>query len=104
VSNCLDWKEEIKISQNYICPFCGLAGTSGSMNIHHKLAKSRGGKGDKENCIAVHIVCHRAYHKKYGRSTSDCFGNPLDSGKGWMAMSKKKPKRKKHQKRNKRRR
>ena len=30
-----DWKREIKISQDYICPVCGKRCNDRTMNIHH---------------------------------------------------------------------
>jgi len=34
------------------CPVCGQKGTEWSLNIHHCIAQSKGGKNTKENCVA----------------------------------------------------
>ena len=60
-----DWKHEIKVSQDYICPVCGLRGTDYTLNIHHCKNRCKGGKSTKENCVAVHIECHKWIHKVY---------------------------------------
>lgn len=66
-----DWKHNIKVSQNYICPVCGKEGTDYTMNIHHCKNRCKGGKSCKENCVAVHIECHKWIHKTYGNKTYD---------------------------------
>lgn len=71
-----DWKKEVKESQNYVCPICGKRGTDRTLNIHHKVAKSRHGTNTRENLVAWHVWCHREYHEKWGNKTSDDYGNP----------------------------
>lgn len=74
-----DWKHDIKVDQNYICPVCGLKGSESSLSIHHTTPVCKHGKSNKENCVAWHTVpCHRDYHKRYGTRRSDKFGNPVE--------------------------
>lgn len=74
-----DWKKDIKISQDYICAFCGKKGTDSSLDIHHCIPRVKHGSNSKDNCVAVHKQpCHRDYHKKHGVRVSDKHGNPID--------------------------
>jgi len=74
-----DWKHEIKVSQDYICPVCGLKGTDYTLDIHHCLAKANKGKNTKENCVAwPKTPCHRNYHKSHGTKRSDRNGNVIE--------------------------
>jgi len=66
-----DWKHDIKVSQDYICPVCGQKGTDSSMNIHHCKNKCKGGKNTSENCVAVHKQCHKWIHEQFGNSFYD---------------------------------
>lgn len=72
-----DWKTQVKIEQDYICPVCGRQCNDYTMNIHHKRAKCKGGKSDRENVVGWCIECHQKYHKKYGVQTSDDYGKPI---------------------------
>lgn len=67
----LDWKHEIKVSQNYICPICGKEGTDRSLNLHHIINKCKNGRNTRENCVALHVTCHRWLHERYGNKTVD---------------------------------
>lgn len=60
------WKKAIKESQDYICPVCGKIGTDETLNIHHCLPKAKKGRSTPENCVAVHVTCHRWIHKTFG--------------------------------------
>ena len=74
-----DWKHEIKVSQDYICPVCGLKGTDYTLDIHHTCPVCKNGKNTKQNCVAWHkIPCHKNYHKRYGVKKSDKYGNPIE--------------------------
>lgn len=72
-----DWKKEIKISQNYICPVCGKRCNDRTMNIHHMRPKCKKGSNSKENTVGWCVECHRSYHEKHGVKISDRHGNPL---------------------------
>lgn len=66
-----DWKHDIKVSQDYICPVCNQQGTDYTMDIHHCRNKCKGGNNSRENCVAVHKTCHRLIHQKYGNQFHD---------------------------------
>ena len=72
-----DWKHDIKVEQNYICPVCGRHCNDWTMNIHHKKPRCRGGKTERDNLVAWCIECHQNYHKKYGTRISDDYGKPI---------------------------
>lgn len=72
-----DWKREIKISQDCICPVCGKRCNDRTMNIHHMRPKCKKGSNSKENTVGWCVECHRNYHKKHGVKISDRYGNPL---------------------------
>lgn len=74
-----DWKHDIKVSQDYVCPVCGNKGTDRTMSIHHCKNKCRGGNNTKENCCAVHIQCHRWIHENYGNKYYDPRNTVQDS-------------------------
>lgn len=61
-----NWKTALKKEQDFICPVCKKKGDKSTMNIHHCLPVSKGGKTNKENCVAVHRTCHEWIHKTYG--------------------------------------
>jgi 5-methylcytosine-specific restriction endonuclease McrA len=63
-----NWKKQIKIDQNYICPVCGKVGTDRTMDIHHCKNKSRGGGNQRSNVVAVHKTCHAWIHETYGNN------------------------------------
>lgn len=72
-----DWKREIKISQDYICPVCGKRCNDRTMNIHHMRPKCKKGSNSKENTVGWCVECNRNYHKKHGVQISDRYRNPL---------------------------
>lgn len=65
------WKHDIKVFQCYICPVCGKRGTDESMNIHHCRNRCKGGRSTKENCVAVHKLCHKWIHDTFGNKYYD---------------------------------
>lgn len=67
------WKQEIH-KRDKCCKICG---STQNLTVHHCLALARGGKSTLENCISLCATCHREYHKEWGLTTSDCFGNPI---------------------------
>ena len=66
-----DWKHDIKVSQDYICPVCNQKGTEHTMDTHHCQNRCNNGKNTRENCVAVHKACHKLIHKKYGNEYFD---------------------------------
>lgn len=73
-----DWKKDIKISQDYICPVCGKKCNDRTMSVHHMKPKCKKGSNRKENLIGWCVTCHQNYHKKHGVRVSDKHGNPID--------------------------
>lgn len=70
------WKQEVLERDGHKCKICG---ATSHLTVHHKRAKAKGGKGNAENCVTWDCMCHRAYHKKWGLTESDDYGNPLES-------------------------
>lgn len=68
------WKLEVHERECHKCKICGSAHR---LTVHHKLPVSRGGHGNLENCVCWCAMCHRAYHKRWGLTTSDDYGNPV---------------------------
>jgi 5-methylcytosine-specific restriction endonuclease McrA len=68
------WKLEVHERE---CNQCKICGSKYRLTVHHKLPVSRGGAGCLSNCVCWCSECHRAYHKKWGLTTSDDYGNPV---------------------------
>ena len=76
-----NWKKQIKIEQNYICPVCGLKGTDSSLDIHHIINRCDNGPSTRENCVAVHRdTCHKLIHEIYGNKPFDPRTMKLEQG------------------------
>lgn len=86
------WKLAIHERECFKCKICG---SSKNLTIHHKLPVARGGRSNLENCVCWCRDCHREYHKNWGLTESDDFGNPIEE----MYATKKKRKRKKKHRR-----
>ena len=64
-----DWKklrEERLRMDNYICQKCGFDGHKQKhlLNVHHKVALSRGGRNKLSNLITLCKKCHDKVHHK----------------------------------------
>ena len=80
------WKIAIHERDCYTCKICG---STKQITVHHKLPVHRGGKGNLANCVCWCAVCHREYHKKWGLTESDDFGNPIGEYKSVGSKKKK---------------
>jgi 5-methylcytosine-specific restriction endonuclease McrA len=65
------WKLEIKKSQNFKCAMCGKKFNPRGLTIHHCKNRSRGGKSNAKNCVAVCKECHKKIHEIYGNNYYD---------------------------------
>ena len=83
------WKLAIHERDCFKCKICG---STKQLTIHHKLPVARGGKSNAENCVCFCSACHRLFHRNWGLTESDDFGNPI--GEYQSVGSKKKHKRK----------
>lgn len=70
------WKQEVLERDCHTCKICG---SHNQLTVHHKVAKCKGGAGVPENTVCWCAICHRAYHKKWGLTQSDDYGNPLQN-------------------------
>lgn len=89
------WKLEI---HDRDCNKCKICGSKYGLSVHHKIPKARGGSSSKENCVCWCKSCHNLFHKEYGLTTSDDFGNPIGEIRGTKRPQKRKLKKhcKKH--------
>lgn len=85
------WKLGIHERECFKCKICG---SSHHLTVHHKIPVSRGGKSNLENCVCWCSMCHCAYHKKWGLTTSDDYGNPV--GERHLHSDKKRRKKRRH--------
>ena len=56
---------------------CVICGSTTGLTVHHKVPVSKGGKNSPENTVCWCRLCHRTYHKLFGRTPSDDKGHPL---------------------------
>ena len=68
------WKQEVHERDCHKCKICG---STYRLTVHHKLPVTRGGQGNLENCVCWCQICHRVFHKRWGLTTSDDYGNPV---------------------------
>lgn len=74
------WKQEVHERDCHKCKICSTGGSKKNpLSVHHRIPVARGGKSNKENCVCWCTICHRAYHKEWGLTISDDFGNPVES-------------------------
>ena len=85
------WKLAIHERECFKCKICG---STKGLTVHHRLPVSRGGKGNLENCVCWCSICHRAFHKRWGLTTSDDYGNPVGEYRKSGSKHKGKKKRK----------
>lgn len=71
------WKQEVLERDCHRCKICG---SKNFLTVHHKIPKCRGGQGTPENTVCWCTICHRFFHKEWGLTISDDFGNPLEQG------------------------
>ena len=64
------------------CHQCRICGSRSALTVHHKIAVARGGPSNLENTVCWCKTCHNSYHKKWGITTSDDYGNPIGEFKG----------------------
>jgi len=70
-----EWKRKIHERDCHKCQICG---STYKLTIHHKRAVARGGQSTPENTVCWCTECHHLYHKKWGITTSDNYGNPIE--------------------------
>jgi len=74
-----EWKEKVKQRDCHKCKICGTTGSKKNpLTVHHKKAKARNGHATVDNGVCWCWDCHKAYHKKWGITTSDDYGNPTE--------------------------
>ena len=66
-------KQKLAQRQKGRCPECGESlFNDEELQIHHLLARSKGGKGNYGNLALVHLLCHQQIHAKVERAMRDC--------------------------------
>ena len=74
-----EWKQEVKERDCHRCKICGTGGSKNNpLSVHHKRAKARKGHSCVSNGVCWCWECHKAYHKQWGKTTSDDYGNPVE--------------------------
>ena len=66
-------KQKLAKRQKGRCPECGESlFNDEELQIHHLLARSKGGKDSYSNLALVHLLCHQQIHAKTERAMRDC--------------------------------
>jgi RNA-directed DNA polymerase len=66
-------KQKLAKRQQGRCPECGASlFNEEELQVHHLLARSKGGKGTYSNLALVHLLCHQHIHAVTQRAMSDC--------------------------------
>ncbi len=66
-------KQRLAKRQKGRCPECGESlFNDEERQVHHLLARSRGGKDSYSNLVLVHLFCHQQIHAKTQRAMRDC--------------------------------
>jgi RNA-directed DNA polymerase len=66
-------KQKLAKRQKGRCPQCGESlFNDEELQVHHLLARSRGGKSTYSNLALVHLLCHQQIHAKTERAMRDC--------------------------------
>jgi predicted restriction endonuclease len=81
------WKVAVHERDCFRCKICG---STKQLTVHHRLPVARKGKGTLENCVCWCRDCHRNYHKIWGITTSDDYGNPVGEYRNNSSKNKKK--------------
>ena len=89
------WKQEVHERDCHKCKICG---STYRLTVHHKLPVARFGQGNLENCVCWCQICHRVFHKRWGLTTSDDYGNPVGNyhSHGSKKSKRKQKRQKKH--------
>jgi RNA-directed DNA polymerase len=66
-------KQQLAKRQQGRCPACGDSlFNDEEVQVHHRLARSQGGKDSYSNLMLVHLLCHQQIHAKTKRAMRDC--------------------------------
>ena len=66
-------KQKLAKRQKGRCPECGESlFNDEEIQVHHLLARSRGGQNTYNNLVLVHLLCHQHIHAKTERAMNDC--------------------------------
>ncbi len=66
-------KQKLAKRQKGRCPECGESlFNDEEIQVHHLLARSRGGRNTYTNLALVHLLCHQHIHAKTERAMNDC--------------------------------
>jgi RNA-directed DNA polymerase len=66
-------KQKLARRQKGCCPECGESlFNEEELQVHHLLARSKGGKNTYDNLALVHLLCHQQIHAKTERAMRDC--------------------------------
>src|SRR6266487_3888985 len=66
-------KQKLAKRQKGHCPECGESlFNDEELQVHHLLARSKGGKDSYSNLALVHLLCHQHIHAKTQRAMCDC--------------------------------
>jgi RNA-directed DNA polymerase len=66
-------KQKLAKRQQGRCPECGeTLFNEEELQVHHRLARSQGGKNSYSNLALVHLFCHQQIHAKTERAMRDC--------------------------------
>ena len=66
-------KQKLAKRQKGQCPECGESlFNDEELQVHHRLAKSQGGKDTYSNLVLVHLFCHQHIHAMTKRTMRDC--------------------------------
>ena len=65
------WRLAVYRRDDFECQKCG--SRSGKINAHHifNLARYEAGMVDEDNGVTLCIPCHKAFHKRYGKTNND---------------------------------
>jgi RNA-directed DNA polymerase len=66
-------KQKFAKRQKGRCPECGESlFNDEELQVHHLLARAKGGKNSYSNLVLVHLLCHQHIHAKTRRAMRDC--------------------------------
>jgi 5-methylcytosine-specific restriction endonuclease McrA len=76
-------RERVFERDEWLCQFCRFEG--GSLDAHHRLPRSRGGRDEYDCLVSVHRRCHQAIHDRPAESYARGFlvHSADELGKGW---------------------
>ena len=71
VAPCI--RQEIKTKQGCRCGLCSQKKNPRQLEIHHIKPRCEGGTNEKENLVALCVVCHRSVHRWFNHYRFELF-------------------------------